>query len=82
MPIDIKLGKIGNSSKNIIEFIYSNHAIGRDDLQKLGIATLYVAKGKRAVVIKRAVLDQIIGNRIGPKSRNEDIKRACGSGIH
>ena len=49
--------------------------LGEMTWQKLGIATLYVAKGKRAVVIKRAGLDQIIGNRIGPKSRNEDIKR-------
>ena len=51
---------------------------GEMTVQKLGIATLYVAKGKQVVVIKRAGLDQIIGNQIGPKSRNEDIKRLEG----
>ena len=52
--------------------------IGEMTVQKLGIATLYVAKGKQVVVIKRAGMDRIIGNQIGPKSRNEDIKRLKG----
>ena len=42
--------------------------------QKWGAAKVYVPKGKRIIVIPRAGLAWLIGDRIEPWSRNEDIK--------